>query len=109
MIRRTIPAVFIFALSAGAAFAGVYSDFPLATADDLKPFARDLGGIVGSGTNQTARVLGFGGFDISARAVSQFRPSSGNGVLKRDRPFGFGWVQAEIGMPYRVDGFIRAG
>jgi hypothetical protein len=90
------------------ACAGTYDDFPQALPSDLKPFARDLGGLLGSGTNQTARVLGFGGFDISARAVSQFEPSGGNGILRKDKPFGFGWVQAEIGMPFRIDGFIKA-
>lgn len=111
-MTKKIILIFIFgAFVAGPAFAGsgVYADFPQAAAADLKPFARDLGGLLGSGTNQTARVLGFGGFDISGRAVSQFKPSGGNGVLKKNRPFGLGWVQAEIGMPFRIDGFIKAG
>lgn len=103
-----------FALAAGmlgpaCAGSGIYADFPRAAAADLKPFARDLGGLLGSGTNQTARVLGFGGFDASARAVMQFEPEKKNGILKQNKPFGLGWVQAEIGMPFRIDGFIKAG
>ena len=111
MKKGMLPGLFYLLFATGPAFAGpgTYADFPEASASDLKPFARDLGGIVGSGTNQTARVLGFGGFDISARAVSQFEPSSGNGILRKNKPFGFGWVQAEIGMPFRIDGFIKAG
>ncbi len=111
MTKEIVFALFIAALSAGPACAGagVYADFPQATASDLKPFARDLGGLLGSGTNQTARVLGFGGFDISVRAVSQFEPSSRNGILNKNKPFGFGWVQAEIGMPFRIDGLVKAG
>jgi len=110
---RKLPAfssgILLALLAAAPAQAGVFSGFPQAAPSDLKPFARDLGGLLGSGTNQTARVLGFGGFDISARAASQFEPSSRNGVLRKDKPFGFGWTQAEIGMPFRIDGFIRAG
>jgi hypothetical protein len=75
----------------------------------MKPFARDLGGLLGSGTNQTARPLGFSGFDFGVRAVAQFNPSHGDTVLKTDNTFGLGFVQAEIGMPYRIDGFVRGG
>ena len=86
-----------------------FSNFPAAVNSDLKPFARDLGGVLGSGLNQTARVLGFSGFDIGVRGVMQFEPEKKNTILKKNNPFGLGFVQAEIGMPYRVDGFIRAG
>ena len=99
----------IFALQTACADSGRYGDCQSASLSDLKPFARDLGGLLGSGTNQTARVLGFGGFDLSGRAVMQFEPESGDGILKKNKPFGLGWVQAEIGMPFRMDGFIKAG
>ena len=92
-----------------AASAAQYDGFQAVTAASLKPFARDIGGLLGSGSNQTARPLGFSGFDIGVRAVEQFNPSSGNTVLKKNSPFGLGFVQAEIGMPYRIDGFVRGG
>ena len=92
-----------------AASAAGYDGFAAVTASELKPFARDLGGLLGSGANQTARPLGFSGFDVGVRAVGQFNPSHGNGVLKKDNLFGLGLVQAEIGMPYRIDGFVRGG
>lgn len=92
----------------GAAAAD-YNDFRGLAPGSLKPFARDLGGLLGSGSNQTARPLGFAGFDIGVRGAAQFRPSSGNNVLKKNNLFGLGLVQAEIGMPYRIDGFVRGG
>jgi len=96
-------------LQAPAAFAvGVYAGFIDLDKEGLKPFARDLGGLLGSGLNQTARPLGFSGFDLGVRAVSQFKPSRGNTALPRTRPFGLGFIQAELGMPYRLDGFVRA-
>jgi len=99
-------AVFFCASSARAA---AFDGFNAVTASSIKPFARDLGGLLGSGSNQTARPLGFSGFDLGVRAMAQFTPSHGNTVLKKDNIFGLGLVQAEIGMPYRVDGFVRGG
>lgn len=99
-------AVFLGAVSCSAA---EYDGFRGAGAAAFKPFARDLGGLLGSGSNQTARPLGFSGFDLGVRAVAQFKPSHGNTALKRNNLFGLGFVQAEIGMPYRIDGFVRGG
>jgi hypothetical protein len=102
-----LSAVLLFGLS--PAFAADYDVFKDITAPALKPFARDIGGLLGSGSNQTARPLGFSGFDIGVRGVAQFTPSHGNNVLKKNNVFGMGFVQAEIGMPYRLDGFVRGG
>ena len=98
-----------FFLCVSAAFAAAYDGFNSVTAAALKPFARDLGGLLGSGSNQTARPLGFSGFDLGVRGMAQFNPSHGDTVLKKNHIFGLGLVQAEIGMPYRVDGFVRGG
>lgn len=106
-IIRTFVAV--LALAACAAHADDFDGFRNASASDLKPFARDLGGLLGTGLNQTARPLGFSGFDFGVRASAQFTPSHGDTVLKKDNMFGLGLVQAEIGMPYRIDGFVRGG
>ena len=110
MIKKILFGFSVAFISLQAAYAGsgTYADFPKAAASDLRPFARDLGGLLGSGTNQTARVLGFGGFDLSGRGVMQFEPEIKDGILKKNKPFGLGWVQAEIGMPFRIDGFIKA-
>ncbi|MDA8131350.1 MAG: hypothetical protein M0011_07590 [Elusimicrobia bacterium] len=109
MLNKTVFALLAALFRAASASAADFDNFKYASARTMKPFARDLGGLLGSGTNQTARPLGFSGFDIGIRAVTQFNPSSGNTVLRRDNLFGLGFVQAEIGMPYRIDGFVRAG
>lgn len=96
-------------LGLSAAGAAEYDGFGAVTASSLKPFARDIGGLLGSGSNQTARPLGFSGFDIGVRGVAQFNPAHGNTVIRKNNIFGLGFVQAEIGMPYRVDGFVRGG
>ncbi|MEK7657422.1 MAG: hypothetical protein AAB412_06670 [Elusimicrobiota bacterium] len=75
----------------------------------LKPFTRDLGGLLGAAAFHSGRTLGFSGFDIGLRGGYQFSPSRGDEVLRRAGVKGFGlpWVQAEIGLPFRMDGFIR--
>lgn len=80
-----------------------------ATRDALKPFTRDLGGVLGSATFHSGRSLGFPGFDVGAHGGMQFKPSRDNAILRGAgvRAFGLPWVQAEIGMPFAIDGFIR--
>lgn len=75
----------------------------------LKPFTRDLGGIIGAATFHGGRSLGFSGFDVGLRAGAQFYPSKGNAIMRNraTRGFGLPWVQAEIGLPFKIDGFIR--
>lgn len=75
----------------------------------LKPFARDLGGVLGSATFHSGRSLGLSGWDVGLRGGGQFYPSKGDGILRHNgvRTFGVPWVQAEVGMPFKLDGFIR--
>ena len=76
---------------------------------NIRAFAKDIGGIIGSGTYLTGRILGFAGFAAGFQYAYQFRPDAQNQVLKRSgiEPFGFPWFQAEIGLPLKFDGFIR--
>ncbi|MCX5794488.1 MAG: hypothetical protein NTY77_03190 [Elusimicrobia bacterium] len=97
-------------LAAAPVRADIYDGFErFADSGSLKPFARDLGGILGSATFHSARPLGFSGFDVGGHAGAQFYPSRGDTILRNKgvRAFGLPWIQAEIGMPYRIDGFIR--
>ena len=97
-------------LAAAPLRAEVYDGFERwADRGSLKPFARDLGGILGSATFHTARPLGFSGFDVGGHVGGQAYPSKGDAILRNKgvRVFGLPWIQAEIGMPYRIDGFIR--
>lgn len=108
-MHRKLLCFALLPLLSAAASAADYSNLYNVTPGALKPFAQDIGSLLGSGSNQTARPLGFGGFDMGVRGVAQFKPSSGNTVLKKNNLFGLGVVQAEIGMPFRLDGFVRGG
>lgn len=95
---------------AGAAGADQYGGFEqFADEGSMKPFTRDLGGILGAASFHGGRPLGFSGFDVGARFGGQFYPSKGNRVMRENgvRLFGLPWVQAEIGLPFKLDGFIR--
>ncbi len=75
----------------------------------LKPFTRDLGSLLGAATFHNGRSLGFSGFDVGVRYGMQFYPSKGDDIMRKNgvRAFGLPWVQAEIGLPFKLDGFIR--
>ena len=120
---KKLGAVLVFLLwGAFNASAGVmFDDFGAnVTPQNVRDFAKDLGGLIGSGTYTTGRVLGWGGFQIGPRASTIFRLSQGNGdneatrnhtALGDRKEVGsvfYPWLQADIGLPFRIDGFIRA-
>lgn len=98
----------IFIIQPLAVFSTNFSDFSSNISNSaLKPFARDMGGILGSGADNTARSLGFSGFDMGYKQFVQLKPNAANGVFNSNKAFSLGWFQAEIGMPFRIDGFVR--
>lgn len=111
-MKRLALVIAVLLSSSASAFAGAdqYGGFSrYADEGSLKPFARDLGGVLGAATFQSGRSLGLTGFDIGARVGGQFYPSKGNSILRREgvRVFGLPWAQAEVGMPFKISGFIR--
>ena len=111
MKRLLIISAALAALCAGpAAGADQYGGFQqYADAGSMKPFCRDLGGILGSATFHGGRSLGFSGFDAGLRGGMLFSPDRNDRILRNKgvKAFGLPWVQAEIGMPFKIDGFIR--
>jgi hypothetical protein len=109
---KALLAAVLLAAAAAPAFAtpDPYAGFSqFADAGSLKPFTRDLGGLLGGATFHDGRSLGFSGFDVGARYSAQFYPSKGDSIMRNNgvRSFGLPWVQAEIGLPFKIDGFIR--
>jgi len=95
----------------------IWDDFSkYATESNVRAFAKDVGGLIGSGTYTTGRVLGWGGFQIGPRATMIFKMSKADKgstatALGERNDVGavfYPWLQADIGMPFRLDGFIRA-
>lgn len=87
---------------------------------NVHEFTKDLGGLIGSGTYTTGRVLGWGGFQIGPRGSMIFKMSKAHGddsATRNHTAVGdrndvgsvfYPWLQADIGLPFRIDGFIRA-
>lgn len=110
VIRTVVAAGMSWALCVSPAAAGQYDGFrAYADSGSLRPFCRDLGGILGSATFHGGRSLGFSGFDVGLRGGAQLRPDPNDRILRRNGvdAFGLPWLQAEVGMPFRLDGFVR--
>lgn len=116
-MKKLLIFAFLFALCVPVQARNIWDDFAAnVSADNVRAFAKDLGGLMGSGTYTTGRVLGWGGFQIGPRASMIFKMSKGKNetthtALGEREEVGevyYPWLQADIGMPFRLDGFIRA-
>lgn len=120
---KKIMTIFVFSvmLALPAAAIGHWDDFGAnVTENNIRAFTKDLGGLIGSGTYTTGRILGWGGFQIGPRAGMLFKMSQGLGTTEDEKNHtALGdrdeigamfspWLQADIGLPFRIDGFIRA-
>ncbi len=79
----------------------------------LKPFAKDLGGLIGGGSFHTGKSCGFPGFDIGIHLPLVSKPSEEDEILIKglggDKVYGLPWVQGEIGLPLlSFDAILRA-
>ena len=109
-IKRIILSVLLFAptLAMGASFTGFYNNV---TAQNLPYFAKDLAGMLGSSTYSTGRILGWGGFQLSAHGILVPRLNKNDtalGAREDNKNLFMPLIQGEIGLPFRLDGFIRA-
>lgn len=121
-IQHLLLTLAVCALCAsGASARNIWDDFGAnVTRHNVRAFTKDLGGLIGSGTYTTGRILGWGGFQIGPRGSMVFKMSEANGETfaeKQKTALGdrddvgavfYPWLQADIGMPFRIDGFIRA-
>ncbi len=121
-MKKLIVSLCFLCLACGAFAHATWDDFSKnVTAKNVRAFTKDLGGLIGSGTYTTGRVLGWGGFQIGPRGSMIFKMSKGSGdteaeknhtaLGERDKVGSvfYPWLQADIGLPFRIDGFIRAG
>ncbi|MBI4368670.1 MAG: hypothetical protein HY547_00415 [Elusimicrobia bacterium] len=81
----------------------------ITSVDFLKPFAKDIGAIIGGGSFHTGRSLGFPGVDVGGHLAIQKKPSSDNVILNGANvdAFGLPMVQGEVGLPFNIDVILR--
>ncbi len=121
-MKKWIVMGLVYLMGTSVAFSRqIWDDFSEhVSPQNIHAFTQDLGGVIGSGTYTTGRILGWGGFQIGPRAsmVGKLSKASGDTAEQRnstalgDRDevgtIFYPWLQADIGLPFRIDGFIRA-
>lgn len=110
MSKRITAFFAFFALFTGSAQAAQFDDIKhFVRKDALKPFARDLGGMLGANVAHSGRSLGFPGFDVGVRFAGMLSVDDKDVILKGAdaEQFGMPYIQAELGLPFKLDGFIR--
>ncbi|MEA3307647.1 MAG: DUF6588 family protein [Elusimicrobiota bacterium] len=107
-------AVFSLIIFTNGAWADPFEDFKadlIARAGaQLKPFAKDLGGLIGGADFSSGRTLSFPGFEVGLNTVIQFKPDSDNLLLKDADvdAFGLPTVQVSAAIPtIGVDACVR--
>ena len=68
---------------------------------ELKPFAKDLGGLIGGADFNSGRSLSFPGFDVGLTGTVQSKPSSDDVLLKNAKvnSFGVPMLQGAVALP----------
>jgi hypothetical protein len=75
------------------------------SAANLKPFALDLGGVLGAASVDPGRRLGFPHVEAGIVSGAQFRPDRNDAILRNSgvKTFGVPLLQAEVGLPFGFD------
>ncbi|UPT74605.1 MAG: hypothetical protein M0D55_02405 [Elusimicrobiota bacterium] len=106
---KTILAALLL-LIAGAARADSFNDFQnSARPGNLKPFALDLGGILGGASAHTGRAIGMPGFWAGVVGSVQSRPDRDDMILRNSgaQAFGLPMIEVGVGLPFKVDVIAR--
>lgn len=103
-MKRPLLAVCALLLAV-ASHADPFDDFNTrARANLVKPFALDLGGLIGGASSPAAKPHGFPGFSVGVNFAGQQRPDKDN-LIMRDagvKEFGLPFVEAGVGLPLGV-------
>lgn len=108
---KTLPAAFAaLLLISPAVHADPYAEFANRARPELiKPFALDLGGLLGSASAHTGRTLGMPGFWAGIVGAVQARPDNNNLILRNANihVIGLPLVEAGVGLPFKVDVIVH--
>jgi hypothetical protein len=98
-MKKLLLTLCLLPLLAAAAKADVFGDFKkYATTDYLKPFAGDIGGLIGATDFNSGRAIGFPGFDVGIDGAIQAKPSANDGILRAAKVNAFGLPMAHAGV-----------
>lgn len=109
-MKTIIGLLAIFAALTPSAHADPFDDFNArARTEYIKPFALDLGGILGGASAHTGRTLGMPGFWVGAVGAVQLRPNRDNRILRDAgvKAFGLPLIEAGVGLPLKIDVIVH--
>lgn len=101
-MKNVMLSVCLLSLLAAGAKANPFSDFKNANDSLIKPFAADLGGLIGGSDFNSGRAIGFPGFEAGIDAAIQAKPSQDNRLLRdaKVNAFGLPMVHAGAALPF---------
>jgi hypothetical protein len=110
-MKRSLALLAVLAFATTAhAIQNPYSGFQQYAAGNLiKPFALDLGGLLGASVVDTGRTYGFPGFWVGGDASLQTRPDR-NDLILRDanvHAFALPMAQVGVGLPFGIDVIVH--
>lgn len=109
-MKTLIGLLALLAALTPSAHADPFSDFnTIVRPEYVKPFALDLGGVLGGASAHTGRTLGVPGFWAGAVGAVQFRPDRDDRVLRDSSVKGFGLplIEAGVGLPFKIDVIVH--
>ncbi len=109
-MKKILVLLAVIALRAPIARADAFSDFQSKVQTDyVKPFALDLGGVLGGASAHTGRTLGMPGFWAGVVAGVQFRPDRDDRILRdsNTKAFGVPLVEVGVGLPFKIDAIVH--
>lgn len=105
-MKKLTRLLIVLSALASAAHADPYNDFKTrVTETALKPFALDIGGLLGAASFSDGRALGFPGFRLDVLGVVQSRPDRANVIMHAAgiKAFGIPMLEAAVGLPGKID------
>ena len=100
----------ILSICAVSASAAPLDDFQSRVrAELIKPFALDLGGVLGGASAHTGRTLGMPGFWAGVVGSVQMRPDKDNRILNDAgvKAFGVPMLEIGVGLPFKIDAIVH--
>lgn len=109
-MKTTLALFAVLACVTSSAHADPFADFQSRIQNEyVKPFALDLGGVLGGASAHTGRALGMPGFWAGAVAAVQLRPDKDDRVLRDAgvKAFGVPMIEVGVGLPLKIDVIVH--
>ncbi|MGC8867764.1 MAG: hypothetical protein ACP5IO_05365 [Elusimicrobiales bacterium] len=101
---------FLITFLSNILIASDYSNFKNVTdRKAIEAFVKDLTSMTSSSILYSARVLGIHGSSLGYKISYLTEPSNSNTVFEKKKAYNISFLQGEMGLPFRIDLFMRVG